>query len=71
MFFWDIVTCSPVKVNQTSPPEVHNMKHLCSAACFILAYSSTLKMEATCSTETSAITGLHGVISQKIPSGGT
>jgi hypothetical protein len=33
-----------------------------------LAYSSTLKMEVTCSSETSVSTfsGLHGIISQKI-----
>jgi hypothetical protein len=30
-----------------------------------LAYSSTLKMEAICCAETSADTGLHGLISQK------
>jgi hypothetical protein len=31
-----------------------------------LAYSSTLKMDVTSSSETSAFNGLHGVISQKI-----
>jgi hypothetical protein len=31
-----------------------------------LAYSSTLKVKATCSSETLAVDGLHGIISQKI-----
>jgi hypothetical protein len=31
-----------------------------------LAHSSTLKMEATCSSETSAFFGQHGLISHKI-----
>jgi hypothetical protein len=31
-----------------------------------LVYSSTLKMEVTCSTEASVDNGLHGIISQKM-----
>jgi hypothetical protein len=33
---------------------------------FCSAYFSDLKMEATCSSETSVDSGLHGVISQKM-----
>jgi hypothetical protein len=43
--FWDIMPCSPLKVNRELPPA------FTLVSC--LAYSSTLKVEAICSSETS------------------
>jgi hypothetical protein len=43
--FWDITLCSPLKVNRRLPPDFTQIS--------FLVYFSTLKMEATCSSETS------------------
>jgi hypothetical protein len=73
--FWDITPCSPLSANrrfggirvEERAKQETSMKQIASRGCFTLvscmAHSSTLKMEATCSSE---ISGLHGVISQKI-----
>jgi hypothetical protein len=59
--FWDITPWSPLKVTDVS--EEHNT---CFTLVCSLAYSSTLKMEATCSSKTSVgYQCLHGVIPQK------
>jgi hypothetical protein len=53
--FWDITPCSPLKINWCSRGKSHPEALL--ASCFMLvscfAYSSTWKMEKTCSSETS------------------
>jgi hypothetical protein len=68
--FWDIMLCSPLKVNRRYGGTCHlhhqgrrmsQAKHQREGLCFLptfrlvycLAYSSTLKMEPTCSSETS------------------
>jgi hypothetical protein len=61
--FWDVSPCSPLKVNRRFGEHVASIFRVSSGSC--LAYSSTLKVEATCSSETSTINGLHGVIPQK------
>jgi hypothetical protein len=65
-YFWDIMMCSPLKVKQVLEEQADSKL----AACFILvsclAYSLTLKMEVTCSSETLVDFGLHGIISWKI-----
>lgn len=45
-FFWDIMFCSFLKVESRALPAT------CVDASFVLSYSSTLKMEVTCSFET-------------------
>jgi hypothetical protein len=55
--FWDIMPCSLLKVNYILEENVTFIFRICLlAACFMLiaclAYSSTLKMEATCSSKT-------------------
>jgi hypothetical protein len=67
--FWIIFPCSPLKVNRHFGGTSRLQRLL--ATCFTLAscltYFSTLKMEATCSSETSVdFQDVHGVISQKI-----
>jgi hypothetical protein len=53
--FWDITPRSPLKVNRRF-----------GRACRIMAYSSTLKMEATSSPKfRSTFNGLHCIISQR------
>jgi hypothetical protein len=47
--FWDIRPCSPLKVNRRSRGTCHFHLHVK----FLLGFSSTLRMEATCSSETS------------------
>jgi hypothetical protein len=65
--FWDIMLCSPTKLINVSEEHVTSMKQVASRACFTLAYSLTLKMEATCSSKRRlTLKGLHSVISQKI-----
>jgi hypothetical protein len=59
--FWDIMQCSPLKVNRRFGKvfrlqlQVRRISSALLSTCFLLvsclAYSSTLKMEATCSSE--------------------
>jgi hypothetical protein len=57
--FWDITTYSPLKVNERFRAIccLHFQREALLATCFVLlfcfAYSSTLKIEVTCSSETS------------------
>jgi hypothetical protein len=63
--FWDITPCSPLKVNRRfggtyglhiqgpKLSQARNQREAGSKQSYCLAYSSTLKMEATCSSETS------------------
>jgi hypothetical protein len=69
IIFWDITPCSPLKVNRLLGgsyrlhlqgrriSRARNQRESCSSPAFtpvsFLAYSSTLKMEAICSSETS------------------
>jgi hypothetical protein len=74
-FFWDITSCSPLKVNRHFGGTCHlhlqgqRISHaeLCLPAAFALiyclTYSSTLQVKETCSTEMSD--DVHGVISRK------
>jgi hypothetical protein len=63
--FWDIRPCSPLKVNRH-----FGGTELClppASGFLFLAYSSTLKMEATVPPKRRlTFNGLHGVIFQKI-----
>jgi hypothetical protein len=69
---WDIMPCSPLKANQrfggTCPLRLLNLLATCFMLVSSLPYSSTLKIEAACSSETSVLTfdRLRGVISQKL-----
>jgi hypothetical protein len=79
--FWDIIPCSPLKVNRRfgiicqfhlqgrriSHARNWRESRWQAAQFSHLAYTSTLKMEATYSSETSVdFQGLHSIISQKI-----
>jgi hypothetical protein len=77
--FWGIMPCSPLKVNRRFRGTCHfqlqdrriskarNHHEAGSKHSSCLAYSSTMKMEPICSSESSVdFNGLHGVISQKI-----
>jgi hypothetical protein len=54
--FWDITPCSPLKFNRrfggTYRLHLQGLLATCFHAGFLLAYFSTLKMEAICSSET-------------------
>jgi hypothetical protein len=50
--FWDITPCSPLRVNRLFGGTCH-LIDTCFALVSCLAYSSTLNMEAICSSETS------------------
>jgi hypothetical protein len=71
--FLDITQCTLLKVNDGSEEEVPSIfrvrireERTLLTTCFMLvsclAYSSTLKMEATCSSDMSPFNGLHGYI---------
>jgi hypothetical protein len=70
--FHDITPCSPLKFSSRrfgGTCNLHLQDERISQLLYagFLAYSSTMKMEATCSSETSFDSyGLHGVISWKI-----
>jgi hypothetical protein len=73
---WDITQCSPLKVNRLfggtcrlnlQGRRISQARKQQAASELGLAYSSILKLETACYSETSAnFNGLHGVISQSI-----
>jgi hypothetical protein len=71
VILWDIKPCSLLKVNRRfgGTYRLHIQGQKISGKqdlVFCSVYSSTLKMEAIYSSETSTFNGLHGLISQKI-----
>jgi hypothetical protein len=67
IIFWDITPCSPFSVNRRFGGTYLSQSHLFTRWFFCSAYSSILKIKATCSSETSVdIKRLHGFITQKI-----
>jgi hypothetical protein len=51
--FWDIMLCSKQARNQREAGSKQSSASVCFALVSCMAYSSTLKMEAKCSSETS------------------
>jgi hypothetical protein len=51
--FWNITPCSPLKVNRPFGGTSRDLLVICLMLVFCLAYFSTLRMEMTCSSETS------------------